>query len=75
MALYEHKVFFEALILGINPFDQWGVELGKKIVKDANGKNAFFSNYFPSNFIPKSETAFIETLNSGVKKGNICSNI
>ena len=54
MALYEHKVFFEALILGINPFDQWGVELGKKIVKDANGKNAFFSNYFPSNFIPKS---------------------
>ena len=54
MALYEHKVFFEALILGINPFDQWGVELGKKIVKDANGKNDFFSNYFPSDFIPKS---------------------
>ena len=54
MALYEHKVFFEALILGINPFDQWGVELGKKIVKDANGKNDLFSNYFPSDFIPKS---------------------
>ena len=54
MALYEHKVFFEALILGLNPFDQWGVELGKKIVKDANGKNDFFSNYFPSDFIPKS---------------------
>ncbi len=29
IALYEHKVFVEACIWGINPFDQWGVELGK----------------------------------------------
>jgi glucose-6-phosphate isomerase len=33
IALYEHKVFVEAAIWGINPFDQWGVELGKVIAK------------------------------------------
>jgi glucose-6-phosphate isomerase len=34
IALYEHKVFCQAAIWGIHAFDQWGVELGKKIVKD-----------------------------------------
>jgi glucose-6-phosphate isomerase len=29
LALYEHQVFVQAVIWGINPFDQWGVELGK----------------------------------------------
>jgi glucose-6-phosphate isomerase len=29
IALYEHKVFVEGVIWGINSFDQWGVELGK----------------------------------------------
>lgn len=29
IALYEHRVFVEGVILGINSFDQWGVELGK----------------------------------------------
>ncbi|MBK5928170.1 glucose-6-phosphate isomerase [Rhodobaculum claviforme] len=31
LALYEHRVFVEGVILGINPFDQWGVELGKEL--------------------------------------------
>jgi len=31
IALYENKVFAEAAIWDINPFDQWGVELGKKL--------------------------------------------
>jgi len=31
IALYEHRVFVEGVILGINPFDQWGVELGKEL--------------------------------------------
>ena len=31
VALYEHKVFVEAAIWGINAFDQWGVELGKEL--------------------------------------------
>ncbi|MFT3715976.1 MAG: glucose-6-phosphate isomerase [Gordonia sp. (in: high G+C Gram-positive bacteria)] len=30
IALYEHIVFVKAMIWGIDPFDQWGVELGKK---------------------------------------------
>ncbi len=29
LELYEHKVFVHGCLLGINPFDQWGVELGK----------------------------------------------
>jgi len=31
LALYEHRTFCSAVLWGINPFDQWGVELGKEI--------------------------------------------
>ncbi|WP_294537792.1 glucose-6-phosphate isomerase [uncultured Rhodoblastus sp.] len=31
VALYEHKVFVQSAIWDINPFDQWGVELGKEL--------------------------------------------
>jgi glucose-6-phosphate isomerase len=31
IAIYEHKVFVEAAVWDINPFDQWGVELGKEL--------------------------------------------
>jgi glucose-6-phosphate isomerase len=49
IALYEHKVFVQGAIWGINSFDQWGVELGKKLAGeimpllaggDASGKDA-----------------------------------
>lgn len=33
IALYEHRVFVEGVMLGINSFDQWGVELGKELAK------------------------------------------
>ena len=33
IALYEHRVFCEGVIWGINSFDQWGVELGKELAK------------------------------------------
>jgi glucose-6-phosphate isomerase len=33
VALYEHKVFVQAVVWGINPFDQWGVELGKTLAR------------------------------------------
>lgn len=33
IALYEHKVFVQSVIWGINAFDQWGVELGKKLAE------------------------------------------
>jgi glucose-6-phosphate isomerase len=31
IALYEHRVFTSGALWGINPFDQWGVELGKAL--------------------------------------------
>jgi glucose-6-phosphate isomerase len=31
IALYEHNVFTQSIVWGINAFDQWGVELGKKL--------------------------------------------
>jgi glucose-6-phosphate isomerase len=33
IALYEHKVFVQGTIWGINSFDQWGVELGKELAR------------------------------------------
>jgi glucose-6-phosphate isomerase len=33
IALYEHKVFTQSVVWGINAFDQWGVELGKKMAE------------------------------------------
>ena len=33
VALYEHRVFVEGAMLGINSYDQWGVELGKELAK------------------------------------------
>jgi glucose-6-phosphate isomerase len=42
IALYEHKVFAQSVIWGINAFDQWGVELGKELagrLLSARGEN------------------------------------
>jgi glucose-6-phosphate isomerase len=33
VALYEHSVFVQGVILNIDSFDQWGVELGKALAK------------------------------------------
>ncbi len=33
IALYEHKIFSQGVIWGVNSFDQWGVELGKALAK------------------------------------------
>ncbi len=34
IAFYEHRTFANAVLLGINPFDQFGVELGKRLAGD-----------------------------------------
>ncbi len=34
IALYEHKVFVQGTIWNVNSFDQWGVELGKKLAQE-----------------------------------------
>jgi glucose-6-phosphate isomerase len=36
IAFYEHRVFANAVLLGLNPFDQFGVELGKDMAKRAD---------------------------------------
>jgi glucose-6-phosphate isomerase len=33
LAFYEHRTFANAVLMGINPFDQFGVELGKEIAR------------------------------------------
>ena len=33
VALYEHSVFTQGVVWSINPFDQWGVELGKALAQ------------------------------------------
>ncbi len=38
VALYEHRVFTEGVIWGIDSFDQWGVELGKILAKTIEGE-------------------------------------
>ncbi len=43
VALYEHKVFTESVFWNLNPFDQWGVELGKTLaapIQNALGRGA-----------------------------------
>ena len=37
IALYEHKVFVEGIVWGIDSFDQWGVEMGKKVASSLAG--------------------------------------
>ena len=37
VALYEHRVLVQSAIFGINAFDQWGVELGKRLAADIEG--------------------------------------
>jgi len=36
IAFYEHRTFVNATLIGINPFDQFGVELGKEMAKAAD---------------------------------------
>ena len=38
IAWYEHKVFVQSVIWDVNPFDQWGVELGKKLAGSMAGR-------------------------------------
>ena len=54
LAIYEHKVFTEASILGIDPFDQWGVQLGKKIASEAKNSKEFLKVNFSKSLHPKS---------------------
>tara|TARA_A100000164_G_scaffold373082_1_gene403520 strand:- start:1592 stop:3073 length:1482 start_codon:yes stop_codon:yes gene_type:complete len=54
LAIYEHKVFIEASILGIDPFDQWGVQLGKELALEAKSDLKFLKDNFSLSLQPKS---------------------
>ena len=49
IALYEHKVFVEGVIWGIDSFDQWGVEHGKTLASSLADVVAGDSEYTGSN--------------------------
>ncbi len=53
LALYEHKIFIEASILGIDPFDQWGVQLGKELTLNAQEDKEFLKPFFSESILPK----------------------
>ena len=38
IALYEHRVFVQGVVWGVNSFDQWGVELGKVLARKLLGE-------------------------------------
>jgi len=54
IALYEHKVFVEGVIWGINSFDQWGVERGKALASSLTNVVASETEYTGSNASTKS---------------------
>ena len=49
VSLYEHKVFVQSIIYGINAFDQYGVELGKKIAQSLSKVISKSSRYTGKN--------------------------
>jgi|TARA_B110000116_G_scaffold233000_1_gene216685 glucose-6-phosphate isomerase len=52
IATYEHKVFVESQIYGINAFDQWGVELGKVLIEKSIHEDHFINKYFDKPYLP-----------------------
>jgi glucose-6-phosphate isomerase len=59
IALYEHKIFVQGVIWGINSFDQWGVELGKTL---ANELLPIVEGKAPSNGRDSSTAGLIEAI-------------
>jgi glucose-6-phosphate isomerase len=47
IAFYEHRTFANAVLMGVNPFDQFGVELGKEIAREL-GEGADEASLDPS---------------------------
>ncbi|GLS24832.1 glucose-6-phosphate isomerase [Marinibactrum halimedae] len=62
IALYEHKVFCLGTLWGLNPYDQWGVELGKQL--GAKVYPALTGEPLPENW-DGSTKALVELVNKG----------
>ena len=65
LALYEHKTFCQGMIWQINPFDQWGVELGKVLSESINAELASGSSIRHD----PSTTGLIERIRSNRLRG------
>jgi len=50
IACYENKTFVEGQIYGINSFDQWGVQLGKRLTARSQKEETYIENFFNENF-------------------------
>ena len=48
--MYEHKVFVQGIIWGVNSFDQWGVELGK-VAADITVNNLVLNTTFKGYYV------------------------
>lgn len=62
IALYEHKVFVEGVVWGINSFDQFGVELGKRLAGSVSGAVRGETGYAGTNDSTRGLLARIERL-------------
>lgn len=62
IALYEHKIFVQGAIWGIDSFDQWGVELGKSLAK--NIYSAIGEKSDDSDELDSSTSALLDKLRS-----------
>jgi glucose-6-phosphate isomerase len=63
VAAYEHRVFTQAVVWGINPFDQWGVELGKVMASQLAPK--LQSEQAPAYDADSSTNALVRLLREG----------
>ena len=67
IALYEHRVFVEAQLFGINAFDQWGVELGKEL---ATGLQPVIEGKEPAGSRDASTAGLVAHIH-GLRKGRL----
>jgi glucose-6-phosphate isomerase len=65
VALYEHSVFTQGVVWSINPFDQWGVELGKALATRIAGE---FRADAPGLAHDSSTNALIERYRAGLER-------
>ena len=63
VALYEHAVFTQGVVWGINSFDQWGVELGKQMANELAPK--LLSEQPPTYDADSSTNALVRLLREG----------
>ncbi len=64
IALYEHKVFVQGTLWGIDSFDQWGVELGK-VLADEGHRRAREPDHEPDLEHDSSTNALVRRVRAG----------